>query len=511
MKYDPLVYGKNQTERIVNCEPHEGAIDLFIETENGVDVVTKPMNYWLLTARDFGDCTRLKGEQTYKYIKKFSTFEEYNNAYLWFKRNNTKVHTIRDIKEASMVLYGFTYYKGMTPDQVSTLSFDIETNGRVINDKSRVFLISNTFRRNGQIERKLFAFDDFENEGKMIQAWCEWVRSKDPSIMLGHNIFTFDLPFLQKAADLHGVEMNLGRDGRAIRYNEYESKYRKDRSSFYTYHNAFVYGRDLVDTLFLSYKYDIGKKYESYGLKAIIKTEGLEKQGRQHYDASKIGQMIDNPEEWAKIKQYAEDDSDDALKLFDLMIPAYFYITQSVPKSLQQIINGASGSQLNSILLRSYLQDGYSIPEPTEAQVYEGATSFGISGVYKNVWKIDVISEYPSIMLQYKVYDKKKDPNAHFFKMVDYFTRERLKNKKLSKDTGEKYYKDLEQSQKIVINSCYGMLGASGLQYNSPDLAAFVTKKGREVIETAVQWASGKTVEYWLNKAGIDEDAEDES
>jgi hypothetical protein len=55
------------------------------------------------------------------------------------------------------------------------------------------------------------------------------------------------------------------------------------------------------------------------------------------------------------------------------------------------------------------------------------------------------------------------------------------------------------------------MLGASGLQYNSPDLAAFVTKKGREVIETAVQWASGKTVEYWLNKAGIVEDAEDES
>jgi DNA polymerase elongation subunit (family B) len=92
-------------------------------------------------------------------------------------------------------------------------------------------------------------------------------------------------------------------------------------------------------------------------------------------------------------------------------------------------------------------------------------------------------------MLQYDVYDKYKDPKGYFIKILNYFTTERLKNKALAKSTGDRYYTDLEQSGKITINSSYGFMGAPGLLFNSPVNAAFVTRKGREILTESIKWA----------------------
>ncbi len=95
-------------------------------------------------------------------------------------------------------------------------------------------------------------------------------------------------------------------------------------------------------------------------------------------------------------------------------------------------------------------------------------------------------------MRQYRVHSKEKDPQGLFLNLVDYFTDERLKNKKLGKETGDRYYKDLEQSQKIAINSMYGFLGTSKLNYNYPEGAAEVTRHGRRILQQAIKWATGK-------------------
>src|SRR5690606_34326197 len=84
-----------------------------------------------------------------------------------------------------------------------------------------------------------------------------------------------------------------------------------------------------------------------------------------------------------------------------------------------------------------------------------------------------------------------KDPKGHFKFLVEYFTKQRLEHKQKGKETGESYYKDLEQMEKIVINSFYGMLAAKVL-FNSPSKASFVTAKGREILNTAIQWAEQK-------------------
>jgi DNA polymerase elongation subunit (family B) len=172
------------------------------------------------------------------------------------------------------------------------------------------------------------------------------------------------------------------------------------------------------------------------------------------------------------------------------MIPPIFYSAQIIPRPLQQLTETAEGGKINAIMLRAYLQQKHSVPKASLPEKYEGAISLGNAGIYRNCWKIDIASLYPSIMIQYEVYDKEKDPNGYFLELVKTLTEERLKNKKLAKETGENYYKHLEQSQKVTVNSAYGFLGAQGLNFNAPNLAAFITEKGREILKKAIEWAT---------------------
>lgn len=494
-KINELIYGKNSLDRIVSVEPGSGnKCKIFRELEDGtIESEEVPMSHYILFADAISSkFKRLKGDQHYCYLYETDSKEKHRDILSKCYKERHDLFNIRDEKEAFLVKEGFTYFKRMKVEDVSVLSFDIETTGLTHDKNSKVLLISNTFRKNGKIERKLFSLDEFVSQAQMLGAWCGWVKRMNPSIILGHNILTFDLPYLQFVAEENSIQLTLGRDQSRIRFADRHSQFRKDGSQSYDYFNAWIYGREIVDTYFLSMKYDIARNYESYGLKQIIKQEGLERQGRTHYDASRIRFDWEDPEKRKQIKAYAEDDADDALKLYDLMIPSLFYYTQSIPRSFQAIINSATGSQLNSLMVRGYLQQGHSIAAGSNAVEYEGAISFGHPGIHKNVLRFDVASLYPSVMRQYKIYNPQKDPQGLFLKMVEYFTLERLKNKKIGKETGERYYKDMEQAQKIVINSAYGFLGAPKLNYNFPEGAAEVTRHGRRILQLAHKLLTGK-------------------
>lgn len=491
-----LIYGKNETTHIVSIEPTEDGLVLIKEVEGEVVYEVIPTKYWMLSNQKVSSRqVELDGNQHYKYMAEFDTLKEKMDVRSIFKANNVDYWDIFNPNEASMVLNGLTYFKGLHPKDVSVLFWDIETTGLVQDETSKVLLISNTFRKNGKITKKLFAYDEYKSQKQFIDAWCNWVRKIDPSIICGHNILGYDLQYMRHCARMNKTYLRLGRDESVAAFNPYESKYRVDGNMDIGYFNCRVFGREVVDTMFLSRKYDIGKKYVSYGLKAIIEAEGLEKKDRQFYDAGEIRNNYTNPEEWAKIKGYAIDDADDAMSLFDLMVPSLFYFTQSVSKTFQQMVNSATGSQINNIMVRSYIQDLHSVAKADDSVPFEGALSLGIPGQYKNCVRWDAASLYPSIMRQHKLYNEKKDPKKYFIEITDYFALERLKNKKLAKETNMQYYKDLEGSQKVGANSLYGFLGAPGLNYNYPDGAAKVTTEGRNLLKRMIYWASGKTIE----------------
>lgn len=482
-----LIFGKESTEGITSIEVMDGVIELSIGEKT--EIRPTKVIQWILAPKSFGPkWSRLDGDLHYKFIRTFDTLEEYASVKKRMHKNKEDFYTIADSKEAAMVYHGLTYFKSLKVEDVSVLFWDIETTGLTHNVDSKVLLISNTFVKNGKKERKLFAYDEYESEAAFLDAWCSFVRDCNPSILAGHNIFGFDLPYLDFCASNAGTSLLLGKDGSAIRFNNYESKFRKDGSQDYLYKRCFIYGREIVDTMFLAYHFDFARKYESYGLKQIIKQEGLEVKDRQFYDAGKIWERYQDPVEWERIKKYAEHDADDSYSLYKLMIPSYFYLANNIPKTFQQINYTATGSQINSFLVRSYLQQGHSIPKTSQPQQFEGAISLGSPGLYKNCIKWDIAAMYPSIMISYEIYDKEKDPKAHFLHMVKYFTKQRLENKKLAKETGNRYYYEVEQAGKQIINSAYGLLGSVGLNFNSSKNAELVTRNGREILLKAIEY-----------------------
>lgn len=496
-----IIFGKDSTKGITNIEVDNGLAYLYL---NDGTSKTLPVKYWFLTRDQVSSKqTLLAGNQYYKYIAEFDLKEDYINAINAVRAKKKDFWCLWDDKEMVMVRTGITYFKDLKLNQVSVVSFDIETTGVVKDKNSKVLAITNKFRsKKGDVVEKHFFLDEYrDNQKELIQDWCGWIRAVNPDILCGHNLFGFDLPYLEYVANRNGVTLDIGRGGESIKFNERTSNFRKDGSQTYEYHNAHVYGRDIIDTFFLSIKYDVKRQYESYALKQIIKQEGLEKKDRTFVDASKIGHYYYNDKNmWEKVKLYAMQDCADALALFDKMAPSFFYMTQSIPRSFQQINNTATGSQINSFMVRSYLQDNYSIPKTSELEYLEGGISFAVPGLYKNVLKIDLKSAYPSQILRFKLYDKTKDPKGNFYTMVKYFTEERFQFKDMYKKTKDSYYNDRSESSKIFVNSAYGACSTPGLNFNSPKIAAKITEETRQVINMALLWASGKDKEYWINE-----------
>jgi DNA polymerase I len=518
-----LIYGKNGLDRIVSIQPGDGEAEVFRELESGEVVSQKvPHSYYILfTQQHSPKFKRLAGDQPYKWIWETDNEAQFKEVLSASYKKRYDMHVIRDAAESLMVKDGYTSFKGMKVEDVSVLSFDLEDTygiGETLDPDGKILLITNTFRRKGKITRKLFAYDEYPSQGAMIRAWCDWVIEMNPSILIGWNLYGHDWPVLIEAAKKAHVKLNIGRDGSSVLRSDRTSKFRKDQSQVYDFHNVSIYGREIVDMWFVAMKYDIAarREYPSHGLKSVIdfELESLKEKkkkdpkkftaqdqdfldrfshggNRTFYDASTIKQNYQIPEEWKKIKAYGSDDADDPLTYFDLTIPSYFYYAMSIPRSFQWIINSATGSQINSLMVRSYLQQGHSIAMASPTKKYEGAITFGMPGVHRNVFKIDVQSLYPSIILAHKIYNREKDPQALFLRIVEIFTAERIRNKDKAEVTGDRFFKDLSDSQKIAINSMYGFLGTNGLNYNSLEDAEKVTAIGREILMKAVEWATG--------------------
>lgn len=490
-----IVHGKEPTENIVSIEYNRDTLQIFIEKNGEISTLSYPYEAWVLAPQPLEPkgWLELDGNLHYKYAKLYDDYFEFRKEKKLYELGKEDVWAPNDPKEQAMLKDGFTYFKGMNHKQVSILSFDIETTSIKHTPDSKVLIISNTYRSfDGKITRKMFCYDQYRNQKDMLEKWCDWVREIDPSIIVGHNIFMFDLPYLQHVANMSRTFLKLGRNNTSVKFEQFQRKFRKDGSQFYNYNRATIFGREVIDTLFLAFKYDVGRKYKSYSLKNIIAEEGLQVEGRQFYDASKINANYQIQEEWQKIKDYAEHDADDALALYDLMSPVFFYMAQSIPRSYQSIIESATGSQINGLMVRSYLQEGHSIPKASPPAQFEGGISFGHSGIYSHCVKWDASSLYPSIMINYEIFDKAKDPNQNMLQILQYFTSERLKNKKKAKETKDGYFSGLEQSQKILINSFFGFMGATGLSFNYPNGAAEVTRNGREILNKSISWAESK-------------------
>jgi DNA polymerase elongation subunit (family B) len=418
---------------------------------------------------------------------------------------------------------GRTLFKGMEFEEVHRLQLDIETycapgfefpNSDRESDRIIVISLSDNFGW----ERCLSATELSEKE--MLQALVRIVRERDPDVIEGHNLFRFDLPYLEARARRHRVPLQLGRDG--SRMTGHPSRFSVAERTI-AYPKYSIFGRHVIDTMFLAQLYDVTyRNLESFGLKDIARHFGLSPANRTYIDGEKISWTFDNNP--ALLLDYAMDDVRETRAVAELLARSYFIQTQIFPFSFQNAIVRGNATKIDHLFIREYLRQGQAIPVCPVGRPYEGGyTDMRVQGVIRRVLHCDVRSLYPSVMLAFDYFPKAEE--LGIFKGLLKDLREfRLEAKGLARRAPDRarrdLYESLQSTFKVLINSFYGYLGFSMGHFADFDMAAKVTAKGRELIKAMVAWLEeqGATVIeidtdgiYFIPPAGVEGEAAEEA
>jgi DNA polymerase, archaea type len=461
-------------------------VRLYLRTPTGVQSRFEDCAPWLVLPVEAAaripyavDERRLSGDQSLAVLKEFPSFSRWRDAYQSVQDLGIPFLGYRSPVEQFMVRTGITLFQGMEIDDLVRAQLDIETTGLDPFDQDNEIVIV-TVSVNGH-EPVVFHQQDI-SEPEMIRAVTGWIQAQDPDVIEGHNIFNFDIPFLQARARHHGISLDWGRDGSAVRQGN-TRRFKVGPRSI-PYDPAYAYGRHIIDTYQQIQRYDTAGRLNSYGLKESIEELGLERPERVHIPGHLVAEAWRNDRQ--RLIDYAVDDVRDTNTLSELALPTEFYQSQVLPGSLQTIATRGTGEKVNDLLLRAYITQNESIPLPGPSRPYPGGyTALRAVGVFGPVINADVESLYPSIMLRDEIRPA-SDRLDVFLPSLEVLTKERLGAKaQAARSSGQaaaRWY-GVQSSLKVLINSFYGYLGYSRGFFNDFDAAARVTLQGHEIIQ----------------------------
>jgi DNA polymerase, archaea type len=312
------------------------------------------------------------------------------------------------------------------------------------------------------------------DEGTLLKQFWQGIKKVTPQVLIGHNLFAFDLPFLARRSELLGITHPLVRGDREKRITASSLHGKPITFTPWTWR-----GIDIVDTLHQVAIWDkSASKLTGYGLKDSVITLGLRSDRRLELDHQQIKSA------WAEgdlktIGDYLRFDLEDTQLLADFLLPVVWYQQRFVPGLRFQDLAVASPA-LKAQKIHQRL--GLPFAEADDPLKFDGGVVECVNpGLHHPVAKIDVSSLYPSIMLRYGICSR-KDPEHKFLGVLQFMTQERLRLKELAKG-GDKSANHQQNALKILINGSYGYLGTSGYSYNDYEAAALVTAYGRKIME----------------------------
>jgi DNA polymerase elongation subunit (family B) len=328
---------------------------------------------------------------------------------------------------------------------------------------------------------------DRMDEKELLEALGRVIRARDPDVLEGHNVFRFDLPYLDARARMLGVPLAWGRDGSLVRGRPSRLTVADRTIAYQRYHVA---GRHVVDTWMLAQIHDAGTRdLPSFGLKDIARHLGLARDGRAYLDAGRIGEALRDDAD--RLMAYAADDARETLALGAVFSPPYFAQAQVVPFDYQSTVLRGAAAKIDALLMREYVRRGHAVPLPRPvAAVGGGHVETFQQGVARPVLHVDVTSLYPSIMLADGIRPA-SDALAVVPALLGALTafRVRAKQEALGAASPDEraHLGALAQSFKILVNAFYGYLAFGGGHWNDGDAANRVTGEGRRIVGVMIE------------------------
>ncbi len=500
----------NNHPRLVALEPEEdGTATLFFRHRNQVEVEmqTMPFHPWLLvqsrelaeTIPDHKDIIPLQGGAVFDHRVTFPDFKTCREAGKFLKRQTGKNNSafdapyrlFTDFSQQAFTILSARLFRGLTFQDIRRMQIDIETytaSGYDFSNPQRaedeVIMIAMSDNTGWE---QLLAGPEMD-EPTMLQEMIRLVQERDPDVIEGHNIFNFDLPYIEKRCRRYKIPLRLGR-GQRIAESRSSRFTAAERASTYTRYD--IYGRHVVDTMHLAQLYDIvHRNIDSFNLKSIARHFSVAATDRTYVRGEEIAATFDQDPD--TLKEYALDDVRETAAIAEILSPSYFHQARLVPYSYQNCVSRGNASRIDAILCAAYITSQRALPRPESPRNFSGGLTDSLeTGIFHNVWHVDVRSLYPSIILSRNLQPARDRENV-FTTMLAELRRFRLTAKdaaaKSSSAAEREHYDALQSSFKILINSFYGYLGFSQGTFNDFNMAEEVTRTGRELLRSMVDF-----------------------
>lgn len=389
--------------------------------------------------------------------------------------------------EQYLMLTGRVYFRGMKYEDLHRLQFDLETTA-LDPRRGRIFMIAVLDSHGPATVLEAPTPDD---EKRVIEQLCALIRERDPDVIENHNLFGFDLPFLEQRAAVLGVPLLLGRQGGPMQLEQRTETLaigpearRRTRYS--------LAGRELIDTLDAVRKHDfVVRDMPGYRLKEVARYFGIASPERVYIEGSAIFETYRQQPE--QVRHYALDDVQEVDGLSRRLLGAPFALASMAPRRYERLASaGPAMGVLEPILVRAYLHAGAALParivQDANAALHEGgAVHLFATGIAEHVVKADVASLYPSLMRSFQI-GPSSDRLGVLLSILGQLTDLRLHHKEAARlatpDSVEaNHHHATQAAMKILINAAYGYMGAGAMAlFADSRAAAEVTQRGRAVL-----------------------------
>ncbi|MBV9228253.1 MAG: ribonuclease H-like domain-containing protein [Chloroflexi bacterium] len=400
--------------------------------------------------------------------------------------------------EQYLMQTGQVYFRDLNYEDLHRMQIDLETTA-LDPHRGRIFMVA--VRDNRGLATTLEASRP-EDEARLIRDLCKLVRERDPDVIENHNLFGFDLPFLEHRALTLDVALELGRRGGSMLLESYQETLAigpeaRKRTRFS------VPGRELIDTLDAVRRHDfVVRDMPSYSLKDVARYFGFASANRTYIEGADILETYRRDP--ARVRSYALDDVAEVDALSLRLLGAPFALARMAPRRYERLASaGPAMGVLEPILVRSYLRAGAALPYKAAQQSAEdglhegGAVHLFATGVAEYVVKADVASLYPSLMRTFQI-GPSCDRLGVLLSILGRLTDLRLQHKEAARTAlpgsiEANHHAATQAAMKILVNAAYGYMGAGPMALFADGRAAGeVTRRGRAILTHVLDALRGR-------------------
>jgi len=330
------------------------------------------------------------------------------------------------------------------------------------------------------------------DETSVLGSFIDEVRRLDPDIVLGFQSNKVHWDYLSRRAGAAGVRFSIGRGGSEPHGS--------------VYGHVSLRGRANID---VSEFVDEVPEIKLERLEELAGYMGMDVP-RDAPEDFEVGAMWE--EDRARIVGYSEWRARAIFDVFSAISDYVFSLSGITGIPPDHVLTAATGFKVENYLMRFAEEEaGELIPPRRESRhiTYPGGMVIQPKpGLHSGVAVLDFKSMYPSIIIKYNMSLEtvgedgalREGPPGFLPRALRLLLDERAKAReewgRYPEGSRERKVMDAKQrALKRIANATYGYTGWSGARWYAPHVAAAITAKGREVISTVMERATGMGLE----------------